>query len=872
MAKKKTMTIDDLDFLNTNEENIIKSPFEDVIGERFGDYSKYIIQDRALPDLRDGLKPVQRRILFGMKESGMVATSDYKKSARIVGDVMGKYHPHGDSSIYEAMVRMSQWWKNSETFIDMQGNNGSMDDDPAAAMRYTEARLSHIAMEMLRDIDKDTVEMSYNFDDTLLEPTVLPARFPNLLVNGAKGIASGFATEIPPHNLSEVIDGVIARIKSPRCSLESILNIIPGPDFPTGGIIMGKQGIIDAYTTGKGKIMIRSKCDVITNSDKQRQIVITQIPYEVVKIYLVKRIDEVRFNKEIWGIEEVRDESDKDGLKIVIDITDEANAELILNYLYKNTDLQVSYNFNVVTIDNRTPRLTGILDILDSYIDHQKDVVLRRSKYDYNKCADKLHIDEGLIKAISILDDVIATIRSSKNKADSKNNLMNKYGFSERQAEAIVTLQLYRLSSTDITIVEEEIASLKRQMQALSLVINNENELKKVIISELKAIKEKFGRPRRSMIVDQIEDIVIDKISTVIKEDCMVAITRDGYAKRTNLKSYNLSQTKMPGCKDQDAIVSIVKATTLDTLLVFTSGGNYLYIPVFELSENKWKDEGTHLNKISSYNGSEKIVNVICVHKFRDDLYVALASSNGSVKRVKLSDFVVSRYTKSLVCMKLADKERLVAAFLTNGKTDIAVLYQTGQLVRYDENQVPVVGIKAGGVRSGSRSISSELVGGIGIGDDNKRNIMIATDKGGVKPIYPRYINSSGRNTVGTLSFKSFKSDHHDAVGIISYLDTDTIQIVSNFKSRTLQANEVPYQPIDKIVNKYLQLDKLEKIVTIANSNTVYVDETTKAFKLPKSATEIASFDEKKAINDKNKVDEKKEKYKNLSIDDLFKL
>ena len=872
MAKKKTMTVDDLDFLNPNEDNIIKSPFEDVIGERFGDYSKYIIQDRALPDLRDGLKPVQRRILFGMKESGMVATSDYKKSARIVGDVMGKYHPHGDSSIYEAMVRMSQWWKNSETFIDMQGNNGSMDDDPAAAMRYTEARLSHIAMEMLRDIDKDTVEMSYNFDDTLLEPTVLPARFPNLLVNGAKGIASGFATEIPPHNLSEVIDGVIARIKSPRCSLESILNIIPGPDFPTGGIIMGKQGIIDAYTTGKGKIMIRSKCDVIINEEKQRQIVISQIPYEVIKISLVKRIDEVRFNKEIWGIEEVRDESDKDGLKIVIDITEEANADLILNYLYKNTDLQVSYNFNVVTIDNRTPRLTGILDILDSYIDHQKDVVLRRSKFDYNKCADKLHVDEGLIKAISILDDVIATIRASKNKADSKNNLITKYGFSERQAEAIVMLQLYRLSSTDITIVEDEIASLKKQMEALSLIINNENELKKVIINELKAIKDKFGRPRRSMIVDQIEDIVIDKISTVIKEDCMVAITRDGYAKRTNIKSYNLSQSKLPGCKDQDAIVSIVKATTLDTLLVFTSGGNYLYVPVFELTENKWKDEGTHLNKIASYDGSEKIVNVICVHKFRDDLYVALASSNGSVKRCKLSDFVVSRYSKSLMCMKLANKEKLVAAFLTNGKTDIAVLYQTGQLVRYDENQVPVVGIKAGGVRSGSRSITSELVGGIGLFDDNKRNIMIATDKGGVKPIYPRYVNSSGRNTVGTLSFKSFKSDHHNAVGIISYLDNDTIQVVSNFKSRTLQANEVPYQPIDKIINKYLQLDKLEKIVAISNNNTVYVDESIKAHKLPKTATEIASFDENKAINDKNKIDEKKEKYKNLSIDDLFKL
>ena len=870
MAKKKVVNQNDLDFLGVNEENVIKSPFEDVIGERFGDYSKYIIQDRALPDLRDGLKPVQRRILFGMKESGMVATSDYKKSARIVGDVMGKYHPHGDSSIYDAMVRMSQWWKNSETFIDMHGNNGSMDDDPAAAMRYTEARLSKIAMEMLRDIDKDTVEMSYNFDDSLLEPTVLPSRFPNLLVNGAKGIAAGFATDIPPHNLSEVIDGVITRIKSPNCKLETILNDIPGPDFPTGGIIMGKQGIIDAYTTGKGKIMIRSKCEVIRNDEKQRQIVIREIPYDVIKIQLVKSIDEIRFNKLIWGIEEVRDESDRKGLKIVIDITEEANADLILNYLYKNTDLQVSYNFNVVTIDHRTPRLTGILDILDSYIDHQKDVVLRRSKYDYAKCADKLHVDEGLIKAVSILDDVIATIRASKNKADSKLNLINKYNFTERQAEAIVMLQLYRLSSTDITIIQDEIASLKAQMQELSLIINDEKELKKVIIKELREIKEKYGSPRKSELVEEIEEIVIDKISTVIKEDCMVAITRDGYAKRTNIKSYNLSQSKLPGFKEQDALVSIVKTNTLDTLLVFTSRGNYIYLPVFELTENKWKDEGTHINNISSYDGKEKIISVICVHKFRDDLYVALASSNAQIKRVKLSDFVAQRYTKSLTCMKMTGQDKLVAAFLTNGKTDIAVLYSGGQIVRYDENQVPVVGLKAGGVRSGSRAIDGVLVGGVGITDDSKRNLMIATDKGGVKPIYPRYINSSSRNTVGTLSFKSFKSDHHDAVGIITYSDDDIIQVLSNFKSRELEASKIPYQPIDKIINKCIQLDKLEKLTSIYTSYTTLVDEKTKSYALPESKVEMASFDESKAI-DKSKEEEKKEKYKNLSIDDLFK-
>ncbi len=871
MAKKKQVNQNDLDFLGVNEENVIKSPFEDVIGERFGDYSKYIIQDRALPDLRDGLKPVQRRILFGMKESGMVATSDYKKSARIVGDVMGKYHPHGDSSIYEAMVRMSQWWKNSETFIDMHGNNGSMDDDPAAAMRYTEARLSPIAMEMLRDIDKDTVEMAYNFDDTLLEPTVLPARFPNLLVNGAKGIAAGFATDIPPHNLGEVIDGVIARIKSPNCRLETILDIIPGPDFPTGGIIMGKQGIIDAYTTGKGRIIIRSKCDVITNDEKQRQIVISEIPYDVIKVQLVRRIDEIRFNKEIWGIEEVRDETDRNGLKIVLDITDDANADLILNYLYKNSDLQISYNFNVVTIDNRTPRLTGILDILDSYIAHQKDVVLRRSHYDYNKCSDRLHIDEGLIKAISILDDVINTIRASKNKADSKQNLIDKFKFTERQAEAIVMLQLYRLSSTDITTIQNEIIDLKNQMKELNLIINDENELKKVIISELREIKSKFARPRKSQIVDEIAEIVIDKISTIVKEECMVVVTRDGYAKRTNLKSYNSATSKIPGFKEQDAIVSIVKATTLDTLLCFTSGGNYIYLPVYELTDNKWKDEGTHINNICSYDGSEKIINVICVNKFRDDLYIVLASSNASIKRTLLSDFVVNRYSKALNCMKLAENEKLVGAFLTMGNTEIAVLYAGGQLIRYDENQIPIVGVKAGGVRSGSRAITTPLVGAVALYADSKAQMMIATDKGGVRPIYLRNINVTSRNTIGTLSFKSFKTDHHDGVGLITYNNDDVIQVVSNFKSISINAKDVPYQPMDRIINRYIDLQKLEKVLAITNSHTIYVDDTIKAVKPTKKEEKMASFDENKAIDDDEK-NAKKEKYRNLSIDDLFKL
>jgi len=475
MASKK-MKIDD-EFVTNTDSAMINGQFEDIISDRFGAYSKYIIQDRALPDIRDGLKPVQRRILFGMKELGIVANTPYKKSARIVGDVMGKYHPHGDSSIYDAMVRMSQWWKSNEVLIDMHGNNGSIDNDPAAAMRYTETRLSSVAMELLKDIDEDTVEFTFNFDATLKEPTVLPARFPALLINGSKGIAAGFATDIPPHNLSEVVEGTIHRIKNPNCRLETMMDIIKGPDFPTGGIAYGKKGIIDAFSTGKGKIILRGKAEVI--EDKQgRHIVISEIPYDIVKISLVKRIDEIRFNKEIWGMVEVRDESDRNGLKIVVDITKEADAQLILNYLYKESDLQTTYNYNMVAIDHKTPRQVGILSILDAYIEHKREITLRKSQYNYDKKMARLHIIDGLIKAISIVDELIDTIKKSKNKADAKENIIAKYQFSEKQAEAILMLQLYRLSSTDITKLEEEQAILKEEIIVRGYLSNTELSIK----------------------------------------------------------------------------------------------------------------------------------------------------------------------------------------------------------------------------------------------------------------------------------------------------------------------------------------------------------------------------------------------------------
>lgn len=864
MATRKTKVDDE--FVTNTDTSMIYGPFEDIISERFGAYSKYIIQDRALPDIRDGLKPVQRRILFGMKELGIVANTPYKKSARIVGDVMGKYHPHGDSSIYDAMVRMSQWWKSNEVLIDMHGNNGSLDNDPAAAMRYTEARLSPVAMELLKDIDEDTVEFTFNFDDTLKEPTVLPTRFPALLINGAKGIAAGFATDIPPHNLSEVIDGTIHRIKNPNCRLETMMELIKGPDFPTGGIVFGKKGIIDAFTTGKGKIVVRGKAEVIEEKNN-RKIVITEIPYDIIKIALVKRIDEIRFNKEIWGMVEVRDESDRNGLKIVIDITNEADAQLILNYLYKESDLQTSYSYNMVAIDHKTPKQVGLLAVLDAYIEFKKEVILRKSQYNFDKKTARLHIIDGLIKAISIVDELIDTIKKSKNKADAKENIIAKYGFSEKQAEAILMLQLYRLSSTDITKLNEEQELLHQELAQLKEILTQESALKNVMITELKEIKSKYGHPRKTVLKDEIEEIVIDKVSTVIKEDVMVAISRDGYAKRSQLKSYNSSNSTFPGYKQTDAIVAISQASTLDTLLVFTSGGNFMYLPVYELVENKWKDEGVHINKIVSFPSNEKIINAFVVKEFRDDLYITLASSKGSIKRTALSEFVLQRYSKAVSCFRLQEGENLVAAFLTNGGCDIVVLYKNGALVRYDENQVGIVGLKAGGVRSGSRALDCDLVGGIALDEEKKMNMMIVTDKGGLKPVYPRYINQTNRTTVGTLSFKSFRSDHHDAVGIITYNEGDILQVVTNFKSMDVLVDDVPYQPIDKIIKPFLTLEKREKVEAITIAKTTYIDQKIKAKKIKKEDPSFAKFDDK--IQDEEIS--KKEKYANISIDDLFK-
>ena len=594
------------------------------MGERFGRYSKYIIQERALPDIRDGLKPVQRRILYSMNKDGNTHDKGYRKSAKSVGNIMGNFHPHGDSSIYDAMVRMSQDWKNREILVEMHGNNGSMDGDPPAAMRYTEARLSEIAGYLLQDIDKNTVPWAWNFDDTEKEPTVLPAAFPNLLVNGATGISAGYATDIPPHNLSEVIDAVVYMIDHPSAKLDKLMEFLPGPDFPTGAIIQGKDEIRKAYETGKGRVVVRSRTEIEQLKGGKEQIIVTEIPYDVNKAVLVKKIDDVRVNNKVPGIAEVRDESDRTGLRIAIELKKDADSQTILNYLLKYTDLQVNYNFNMVAIDNFTPRQVGLQKILSSYIAHRRDIIVARSKFDKEKAEKRLHIVEGLIRVISILDEVIALIRASENKADAKENLKVSYDFSEEQAEAIVTLQLYRLTNTDIVTLQNEEADLREQIATLAAIIGDERTMFNVMKRELRDIKKKFGNDRRSELQAETKTIEIDTASLIVEEETYVSITRGGYVKRTSPRSFNASTIDEVGKRDDDDLILVQQAKTTQHLLIFTNQANVIYRPIHELPDIRWKDLGEHLSQtITNLSKDEEVIYAEILDDFETGTYLA---------------------------------------------------------------------------------------------------------------------------------------------------------------------------------------------------------------------------------------------------------
>ena len=765
-------------------DKIYKYSLEEIMGLRFGQYAKTIIQDRALPDVRDGLKPVQRRILYSMYKDRNTYDKAYKKSAKTVGNVMGQFHPHGDSSIYDAMVRMSQWWKQNAVYIDMHGNNGSMDGDSPAAMRYTEARLAKVSNELLKDIDKNVVEFAPNYDDTEMEPTVLPAKFPNLLVNGSNGISAGYATNIPPHNLKEIIDATIYRIDNPNCRLDTILNIVKGPDFPTGGIVEGLKGIKDAFETGRGKIVLKSDAKIVKD-----QIIMTQIPYEVNKASLVRKIDEIRVDKKIDGILEVRDETDREGVRIVIDLKKGSNKELILNYLLKNTEMQITFNYNMVAIVNRRPKQLGILKILDAYIAHQKEVVERRSKFDLEHALSRLHIVEGFLKMLSILDEVIATIRKSKNKSDAEKNLVEIFDFSEAQAKAIVVLQLYRLTNTDIVELEQEQKNLNLIINALNTILNDESKLFDVIKTELRSIKKEYGIDRKTEIKEEVTEIKIDTTSLIPKEDVIVVVTKEGYVKKVSKKSYAASNTEETVVKTGDYVIGLYEMNTLDTLLLFTDQGNYLHIPVHELPDVKWKELGKHVSNIISIKSTENVVASIPAYDFKTDKYIAIFTKNGMVKRSKLSDYQVQRYSKPISTIKLKDDDLVISVSPCTDNEEVIIVTDNGYGLWYDIDNIPVVGVKASGVKSINLK-DGNVVSGICF--NNQEYLTIITNKGNAKRIKLTELEKGRRASRGLLVLKEVKSNPQKIVKAFALDSKNHIGLKRDEDIKEIKLTEIP--------------------------------------------------------------------------------
>ena len=742
--------------------NVQKLSLEEIMGDRFGRYSKYIIQERALPDIRDGLKPVQRRILYSMNKDGNIFDKGYRKSAKSVGNIMGNYHPHGDSSIYDAMVRLSQDWKMGQVLVEMHGNNGSMDGDPPAAMRYTEARLSEISAYLLQDIDKDTVPFAWNFDDTEKEPTVLPASFPNLLVNGSTGISAGYATDIPTHNLSEVIDATVYMIDHPTATVDKLMDFLPGPDFPTGATIQGKSEIKKAYETGKGKVVVRSKTKIEELKGGKKEIVVTEIPYELNKATLVKKIDDVRVNAKVAGIAEVRDESDRDGLRIAIELRKDADAELILNYLLKYTDLQVNYNFNMVAIDNATPRQVGIVPILSSYISHKRDIIRSRSIYDRNKAEKRLHIVEGLIRVLSILDEVIALIRASDNKADARENLMASYDFTEPQAEAIVTLQLYRLTNTDVVTLQSEEAELKERITTLSAIINDEKTMFNVMKRELREVKKKFGQPRKSILVDEVVAVEVEAASLIVKEETIVSVTRSGYVKRTTPRSFSASKLEEIGKRGDDRLIFHQPAVTTQHLLMFTTFGNVIYRPIHELDDIKWKDIGTHSSSlVNNFSQEEEILFVQILDDFDLESRELMVSTKfGLIKKVALADFKPWRTyrSKSAQYAKFKQADDRVVSVDFDQNADVMLVTYNGYALRFSSQDVPVVGAKAAGVKSINLKDDDFVVASYFAETDS---FYVLTQRGSLKRVNVTEIPAKSRAGRGLQILRELKKAPH---------------------------------------------------------------------------------------------------------------
>ena len=854
-------------------ENIHHETMEEIMGSRFATYAKYVIQDRAIPDARDGLKPVQRRIIYAMYKDGNIYTRPTRKCAHTVGAVMGTYHPHGDSSIYEALVRMSQTWKVNNPLIDFQGNNGSIDGDSPAAYRYTEARLSQIAEEMIRDIDKDTVDMSLTFDDENYEPVVVPSRFPNLLVNGTEGIAVGMATEIPTHNLKEVIEAIIYRINHVRVEPKDLLQFIPGPDFPGGAQIIRSKGLEDIYLEGRGRIEIISKTEVV-NTDKEKKIIVTEIPYKAVKIDIVHEIDMLRHNNVLPGIAEVRDESDREGLRIVIDVKKDANIDVIHQYLLSKSGLRSSYSANMVAIVNGSPKTMNLLDFIDCYIEHQVNVITRRSSFELQKNESRLHIVDGLIKAISILDEIVEIIRQSKDKADAKKNLQEKFGFSEAQSEAIVMLQLYKLSNTDISTLLNEKKNLESNIEFLKGILEDRNKLNRLLCSDLREISKKYGYERRTQIIDKHESTQIDKRDLINKEIVQLAITRDGYFKYSSLKSYRSSgEDPLPGMKAGDVLVYNGEVLTTDYLICFTNAGNFLYVPVHQLTENKWKDEGRHINYLVSLNPNEKIVRAYAIDVFRNDLFFALVSKNGQIKRLPVSDFQVVRYSKPLICIKLLQGDELADVTLTDGDSNLVLFTSDGNSNMFNENELPTSGMRSGGVKSFAKLGQAHIVNVLAYPKDNVHGkVVLITDKACVRIYDVEKTELTQRLGKSSNVFRVFKSDVHELVYAFKLNkeeEANKIRFLDNMQDvREIVVDDYHLTPMDRYAKQTIEMGAKIRLVVPFVESDEFVDAKIVSHYVPKD--DVVEFKEESKTEEASLEEMKKEEEKGYTQISIF--
>ncbi len=812
---------------NMEKENFVMDmSFEDLMEDRFGRYAKYIILDRALPDVRDGLKPVQRRILYAMAHDGNIPTKAYRKSAKTVGLVIGNYHPHGDSSVYDAMVRMSQHWKNNHILVDMQGNNGSIDDDPAAAMRYTEARLSDYGYKLVEGMDENTVDFTNNFDDSELEPTVLPSPLPNLLVNGATGIAAGYATNMPPHNLGEIIDALILRINYPHTTLEEIMDVLPGPDFPTGGLAINKQEMINYFTTGKGKVMIRAKIETISKKTSQ-QLVIHEIPYEVIKSNLVRKIDDLCINKDLDGFIEVRDESDRNGMKIVVEIKPDADAQVMKALLYRHTDAQVYYNVNLVSIVNRAPKQLGMMEMLDAIVAHQKEVLTRQSQYRIDKLQKRIHVVEGLIKAISVLDEVIALIRASSNKADAKLALMEAFNFSDEQAEAIVSLRLYRLTNTDIVALREEFALGINQMDYYQSLLDSSTLLNSVIIENYRGLKEKYSQQRKSVLLDEVDEITIEKTQLLANERVWISVSEDGYIKRVSLRSLNAS-AGASGYKDNDRPIGESECDLLDTLLLILSDGHYAYIPIYDMSEAKYKDIGEHFSSIVKHDTNVKVIGAFVVNDFNTNISIMTVTKKGFIKQSMVKDFELTRYSKTSLAMILSKGDDVVATFSVIGNEDVALLSKQGFMVVYDNNQVPLSSLKAKGVKAINLTPKDEIVDGVLLNESDEY-VLITTHQYTCKRLKISDLRSGNRPYKGDRIAKVVISNPAYMVSLFAGTSSSVIDVVNHeanhlwFKDVPIKSKETTFStgPIEQAFVCIKGIDVLDYVETKKTTKSI---------------------------------------------------